>query len=270
MMTELQQREFDILKIFIEICDKLKLKYFLVCGSALGAVKYEGFIPWDDDVDVALLRPDYELFLKEAPKLLPENIFLQNYKTDKKFPAIYSKLRNSDTTYIETSSAKLPINHGIYIDVFPLDGYPEEKIKQSIFEIKKTIYKRLLSVAYQPDRAWKWLFIAPFRLFCINKFSNTIAKSYEKMISKYSVYDTKLLCNHGNWQGKLDYTAVEYFGDGSAGVFEGLSVCLPYNYHDYLMRKYGSYNNELPKSQQVGHHYYIKMDCNKSYKEYVK
>ncbi|MEE0914256.1 MAG: LicD family protein [Ruminococcus sp.] len=269
-MTELQKCEFDILKIFIDICDRLKLKYFLVCGSALGAVKYKGFIPWDDDIDVALLRPDYELFLKEAPKLLPKNIFLQNYKSDKKFPTIYSKLRNSDTTYIETSSAKLPINHGIYIDIFPLDGYPEKKLKQNIFEIRKTIYKRLLSVAYQPNKSWKWFFIAPFRLFGINRFSNKIAKSYEKMISKYSIYKTKLLTNHGNWQGKLDYSPVEHFGDGSEGIFEGLNVRLPYNYDAYLKQKYDCYEDDLPDSKKVGHHFYTKMDCNKSYKEYVK
>ena len=77
-MTKLQQTEFDLLKTTVDICDKLGITYYLVCGSALGAVKYSGFIPWDDDVDIAMPRLDYKRFCKEAPELLPEYYFLQN------------------------------------------------------------------------------------------------------------------------------------------------------------------------------------------------
>ena len=70
MMNELQKIEFDLLKIFVEICQKLNLNYYLVCGTALGAVKYNGFIPWDDDIDVALCREDYEIFCQKAQQLL--------------------------------------------------------------------------------------------------------------------------------------------------------------------------------------------------------
>ena len=94
-MTPIQKKVLQILQSFMQICDQLQLKYFLVCGSALGAVKYGGFVPWDDDVDVALFRNDYERFCKEAPALLPEQLFLQNFQSDPAFPAIYGKLRNS-------------------------------------------------------------------------------------------------------------------------------------------------------------------------------
>ena len=76
-MNRLQTVELELLKAFVDICEKLGLKYYLVCGTALGAVKYGGFIPWDDDVDVALPREEYRRFLQEAPALLPEHIFLQ-------------------------------------------------------------------------------------------------------------------------------------------------------------------------------------------------
>lgn len=90
-MNELQQAEFALLKAFDQVCAKLGLKYFLVCGSALGAAKYRGFIPWDDDIDVALYREDYEIFCAHAAALLPEHLFVQNDRTDPAFPAIYSK-----------------------------------------------------------------------------------------------------------------------------------------------------------------------------------
>ena len=144
-MTHLQEKEFKILEKFIQVCEELKLDYFLVCGSALGAVKYGGFIPWDDDIDVALFRDDYNRFINEAPILLPPNLFLQNCHSEEKFPTIYSKLRDSETTFIEKSAKFLPINHGIYIDVFPLDGYPKGKIERSVFEIKKKLSKKYMS-----------------------------------------------------------------------------------------------------------------------------
>lgn len=129
-MNELQKIEFDMLKEVVRVCSELKLTYYLVCGSALGAIKYRGFIPWDDDMDIALPRRDYEIFIKEAQALLPENLFLQNYHTEPSFPQIFSKLRNSETTYIEKSVSKLPVNHGVYIDIFPLDEYPSDRAEQ--------------------------------------------------------------------------------------------------------------------------------------------
>ena len=103
-MNALQKRELELFQAFLQVCHQLKLPYFLVCGSALGAVKYQGFIPWDDDMDIAMLRPDYEVFLAQAPALLPGHIFLQNYKTDPAFPAIYSKLRLSGTLFLVAQS----------------------------------------------------------------------------------------------------------------------------------------------------------------------
>ena len=81
-MNALQKRVLELFQAFLQVCQQLNLSYFLVCGSALGAVKYQGFIPWDDDMDLAMLRPDYEAFLAQAQALLPRHIFLQNYKTD--------------------------------------------------------------------------------------------------------------------------------------------------------------------------------------------
>ena len=96
-MEELRKVQIEMLQTFKDICDRHDLTWFCVCGTALGAVKYGGFIPWDDDLDVALPREDYEKFLKIAPKYLPEHMFVQNYKTDKRCPHPFSKLRNSNT-----------------------------------------------------------------------------------------------------------------------------------------------------------------------------
>lgn len=132
-MNALQEKERELLEILLSVCEQLKLPYYLVCGSALGAVKYRGFIPWDDDIDVGLLRHDYEILLEKAPALLPEGVFLQNYRTDPAFPLLMSKLRASNSTFIETDKAHLPIHHGVFIDFFPWTGIREQPLPGGIW-----------------------------------------------------------------------------------------------------------------------------------------
>lgn len=270
-MTQLQQVEFELLKTLDEVCAQLDIPYFLVCGSALGAVKYGGFIPWDDDIDVAMYREDYERFIHEAPMLLPAHMFLQNYHTEPTFPQIYSKLRNSCTTYIEKSAAKLPINHGIFLDVFPLDGYPRNPAVQHILEFRKRLYTSMLYTAYDfPRRGLGKILNILWRILGIHNQTKAIAGKYDCMVKKYPVKGSDRICNHGNWQGKLDYSPAEFFSAGRCVSFENLPVKIPQQYHEYLTRKYGDYTKDLPEDQQSGHHYFTVCDCNRSYTEHIK
>lgn len=256
-MNALQKKELELLTYFIDVCQKLGLEYYLVCGSALGAVKYGGFIPWDDDLDVALPRPDYERFVKEAQKLLPPHIFLQNSRTDPAFPQIFSKLRDSNTTYLEKSVAKLPMNHGIYIDVFPLDGYPPKKRDRILLEFRKRMYQHQLNTVVDVPRNLKsQLHFLFYRLLGCHKRTAEIAQRYDRMIASHTVADSAYWCNHGNWQGRLEYAPAEQYGRGIEAEFEGIKVRIPKEYDAYLTQKYGDWRGDLPKEEQVGHHYY--------------
>ena len=270
-MTELQKVEFDILKEFVRICDELNLTYFLVCGSALGAVKYQGFIPWDDDVDVALPREDYKIFCHKAQEMLPKHIFLQNHVTDSRYPMIFSKLRNSNTTYLEKSLSKLPINHGVYIDVFPLDGYPISAEERHELERKKLRFQKKMScVYYLPDLKLKArIGYRLRRILGYHRNTNEKVREYEQLISSYPIRNSTFICNHGNWQGDLEYATSEQYGNGTWADFEGLRVRIPEKYDAYLTQKYGNWRGELPPEEQEGHHYYTVLDLKKSYKEYI-
>lgn len=269
-MTDLQKKELELLTQFISVCEKLNITYYLVCGTALGAAKYQGFIPWDDDVDVGIPREDYERFLRDAPALLPEGLFIQNYRTDPQFPHVFSKLRDSNTTYIEKETAHLKINHGIYIDIFPLDGYPVNKWEQRILELRKKIYgwMQYCALTGSPKRKVR----IRNRIFRMLGYHKRTAKTLARMDRLYSRYPAKasdVWCNHGNWQGKLEYAPRWHFGEGTPGIFEGVAVRLPEKYDDYLTRKYRDWRADLPESQKYGHHFYTVCDVNKPYTDYL-
>lgn len=271
-MNELQKTELEILRAFIGVCDKLDLHYYLVCGSALGAVKYGGFIPWDDDIDVALPRGDYDVFVREAQALLPEYCFVQNYRSDPGFPAFYCKIRDSRTTYIEKSMQHRRMNHGVYIDVFPLDGYPEDIKEANHLERRKRILKRRIDCANAFQKGQKPLTRAYFileRILGCHRRSAKYAQELDRLVASYSADSSSRWCNHGNWQGTKEYVPREQYGEGREAFFEGLAVRIPEKYDAYLTQKYGDWRADLPEEEKVGHHYYTVCDLSQPYTKYM-
>ena len=269
-MTELQLAEFEILKEFVRVCNELGLTYYLVCGSALGAEKYGGFIPWDDDVDVALPRADYEIFCQKAQSKLPEHLFLQNYRTDEYYPLFFSKIRDSRTTFVEKSYAGLNINHGIYIDVFPLDGYPDDVELQKRLEKEKRRYSLMRLCCLNVELSFKTRILVFVEKLCgIHKKPSKFVHRIENHIKQYPTDKAQIWCNHGNWQGKLEYAQKEQYGKGTVAKFEGLEVKIPEKIDEYLTQKYSDWRADLPVSEQQGHHYHYICDTKRSYKEYI-
>jgi len=201
---------------------------------------------------------------------LPEKMFLQTYQTDENFPHIFAKLRNSDTTYIEKSVAHIDMNHGVYIDIFPLDGYPKDINEQEQLEKQKFYYKRKLSCAFaMPYGGTAKIKHITKRLLGYDRNRKKTLENYTALISQYSPDDSDYICNHGNWQGKLEYAPCEQYGNGVMAKFEGLDVRVPEQYDAYLTQKYGDWRADLPAEQQVGHHYYTVLDLDNPYAMYM-
>ena len=267
-MTELQQAEFEILKQAVSVCEALGLRYFLVCGSALGAVKYGGFIPWDDDVDLALPREDYERFLEAAPGLLPPELVVQNYRTERYCPNLFTKLRNRNTTFVEASAAELPICHGVFIDLFPLDRYPASGLRARRVELRKRVLLGLASSVYcSPKRGRALLYDRLGRLLGVRERLPKLMNRLEKTLIQPENRAGPILCNHGNWQGKKDYFPQTVFAEGVPASFEGLAVVVPKEYDVYLTQKYGDWRADLPEEQKVGHHAASRCDLKTPYTE---
>lgn len=145
LLKKIQEYELNILNETVKVCDKLQLKYSLFYGTMIGAIRHQGFIPWDDDVDIVMPREDYEIFLVEAQKYLPSHLFLQHYSTEKNNNNLFIKIRDTRTLFLEKDSQEFDICHGIFIEIFPLDKCNIKKIKS---ENRKRQKFNLISSCY--------------------------------------------------------------------------------------------------------------------------
>lgn len=274
-MEKLKELELAILDKFIEICDVNNLHYFLVGGSCLGAVRHNGFIPWDDDIDVAMPRPDYDEFIKIAQQYLPENLFLQCYKNEPDYRLDFAKIRNSNSTFIESSSRKLNINKGIYIDIFPIDGMPFKKAEKRSLQLHKSLAKLYLGKDYcrTEQSVAKWIlykmavFVA--RVVYLFKTTQQVQAELENHYRKFNYYDCANVVIHGGAWKKKEIHPREQYGTGINAKFEGRNVIIPEKAEQYLKSQYGDWQKLPPEEKRVTHHFYDVIDTEKSYKYYV-
>ena len=132
----------NILKGIDETCRQHNLRYYIFAGTLLGAVRHKGFIPWDDDMDIAMPRPDYDKLIEHQKEWLPANLEMVCNETDKDYPQPFAKIQDANTTIIER--IQLPYLGGAYIDVFPLDGMTKSPIKQRLHFFKYWYWKRMI------------------------------------------------------------------------------------------------------------------------------
>ncbi len=268
-LMEIKQIEMELFKSFISVCQKLNLKYYLIGGTLLGAVRHKGFIPWDDDIDVGMLREDYEIFLEKGQALLPEGYFLQCGKSDPEYLNCFAKIRNSNTTYLETSVRNRKINHGVFIDIFPLDFYPDNEKKQKLLLLKKKVLNSRISLLYYNERKNKSFKIKLIE--AIIKFlypsCRMAVKDRDKLYK--SVKNGSFVANHGGAWGIKEIVPVEWYGEGIFLEFEGLTVRAPIEYDKWLTQVYGDYMQLPPEEKRCPHHYVDVIDFKKSYREYI-
>lgn len=130
-LRKLQMTILDIIKLFADICEKHHLRYFMVGGTMLGAARHKGFIPWDDDVDMGMPRPDYEKFLSIVKEELPEGYAFRNYKSDAEYKRYFSRIVDKNVEIYNNSNTK-EIVENAWLDIFPYDGMPAGKLQQKI------------------------------------------------------------------------------------------------------------------------------------------
>ncbi len=180
--------ELDMLEKFIEVCSKYNLRFFAMYGTLLGAIRHKGFIPWDDDVDIAMPREDYEKLLEIGPKEFKYPYFFQSPYTDKYYGFSFVKIRNSETTSISPKLVRNSnnMNMGIMIDVFPLDMIREDKTSEIREEMTKLININIASMKKYS------LFLEKNDYEVIEKYynpNNELADTYYKMQTIARTYE---------------------------------------------------------------------------------
>lgn len=267
-MNDLQKCQFDIFKKTIEILDQNNLKYYLIGGSLLGAVRHKGFIPWDDDIDIGMPRDDYEKFAKIANEILPKELFYQDKKTDKEYPYNFAKIRKNGTLFVQKPVERFNMNQGVYIDVFPLDGSKDSLKKQASYA-KKCIRINYISIAKalidsETTQSFQRKVIV-FILNVLNKFigQKNIDKMLYKTMTKYSFYNSKYIGNLiGVGKEREVFSKLDYFSNEkkySLVEFEGLMVKGPINPDAVLKHNYGDYMKFPPEEKRVSHHQIVEM-----------
>lgn len=267
LTDKLKQIQLNILDEFIEICDEHHFCYFALGGTALGSVRHRGFIPWDDDIDVGLSREDFEAFLNVAQAELPSGMFLQTFKTDENYPQCFAKIRASNTTFIEISSSNIDMNHGVYIDIFPLDGYPEGVAGRLAFQLRDRILKMAVTGCYLLDESQdSWAKKMVKRTVRKRIPYKRAVRELDEMYRQHSYRDSTTIGDLSFGGSAIMPKAV--FGNGVTGTFEGRSIRLPEKTDEYLTRLYGDYMTPPPPEKRIAHHYCTVIDLEKPYTAY--
>lgn len=266
-MDQLKTIETDILRAFVRVCEQLNLRYYLLGGTLLGAVRHQGFIPWDDDIDIGMPRADYERFLEQGGGLLPDHLFLQTNVTDPEYPLCFAKIRDSRTTFVESSVGDRKINHGVFLDIFPLDYYPEGVFERATFTLrKKLLCGRIDTVFRIPEnrtaKARSKRILGTILMPSLKRAVRNRNRLYR------SVKKSSFLANYGGAWGAKEIVPADWYGDGTPVQFEGLTVMAPREYDKWLTQVYGDYMQLPPVEKRVNHHYTDAIDLKKSYLEY--
>lgn len=234
----------EILINFIHVCECLDLTYYMVHGSLLGTVRCKGFFPFDDDIDVAMPRKDYNKLLSEGQKFLPDNMYIQSCQIEHRFPMAFAKIRDSQTAFIQHFMLGFDINQGIYIDIFPIDYYPKSAFMRKRLSLLESIYKarigyELLYESKQP--AWKSFLRGISRIIC-----PSWDKAVQKRAALYSNIPTGNSVIVIGGKAKERGISRDLFGEGLLLPFESIQVKCPSKYREYLTCIYGDYMHYDP------------------------
>jgi len=256
-LKKLQAELLDLLIEFDRICNKYDIPYFLYGGTLLGAIRHKGFIPWDDDIDVAMFRDDYNKFKSIVEiELDKDKYFFQNQETDKFYNWVFARLRKNNTVYKREGQEHLKYHDGIFIDIFPLDDISENKFKQNLTLYMCKLCKKALWAPVGIKYGKNIIHRNVFKLLNLIPRSRIIS-IYEYFAIKFNKQKTGLIASHNAFSIVLKK---EWYESSKKVEFEGLKFNAPAQYHEFLKARYGDYMKLPPKEDRVGHHYvsYIK------------
>ena len=264
VLKKLQNVQVEILRDFDKVCKKYSLQYFMLGGSGIGTVRHHGFIPWDDDIDVAMVRKDYDTFLSVIDKEMGDKYKILTPLVDKNYACNVTHLQKKGTKFVPETSKNLKCDLCIDIDIFPLDNMPDD-LKLRNRQLKKTwILNKLIFLCGtgEPVIPWKgikkifakivcWMIHIFLKIFHISP--RWLYKKLQKEQKKYNDQECEYMCPFEVTMASRAYISKEELYPLVEMPFESMTVYMPNQYDVYLQRLFGDYMQLPPESERVNH-----------------
>ena len=254
----------DVLRFFNDVCKAHGLTYFCCGGTAIGAIRHGGFIPWDDDIDVFMPRPHYDRFVQLASEAHWDDYELVTPYNKADYPLFFAKLCNRHTTLVE--EADTPCVVGLYIDIFPIDGAPDDVVAAQAMEarFRKTKnkleaisthntfaeYMRLLTM----PREWGRFVRKTIGFFFRQSYRRRLLRQLAAISYQYDYDSSTVVAVYCGSYGPKEVFPKQWLSGTVPFSFEGLTVDLPTGYDEYLRQYYGDYMQLPPEEKRVAHH----------------
>ncbi len=264
-IRQLQHRLTDILVAFDNVCKEHGLTYYMMYGTMLGAVRHQGFIPWDDDIDLGMPRDDYEKLIQHAKEWLPEWMEFVCAENDKEYPVAFGKIQDARTTLIERAHYKYL--GGIYCDIMPIDGIPANPLRQWLHIRHYHFWFRTLYLVHRdPYRhghgVSSWLPRIVQKLFTLEG----VQKKIRNVLTKYHYNDYDQICLYNDHTHAV--ISKKVFEPATQIPFEGHMFNGVHDTDAYLKHCFGNTYMQLPPVEKRHVHNFHYLDFDNPYKDY--
>lgn len=252
----------DILREVVRVCEAASIPYFIQGGTAIGAHFFGDIVPWDDDIDLGMTRDDYERFLRKAPSLLSEGYVLQEFSTEPATPFYFAKVRKRGTRFVEREWVGLPIEEGIFIDIFPYDLVPDSPRLERLQRLRVKFWVN----CFTAKSVWLWRWFGRANNGCVFPKSMVLCAAMRAVtltMSKRRIYDrlrrelTRYNSTDAHYYNIVrmpkDHIAVDAIRRAAPMPFAGMMLTAPADLETYLRRHYGNIQKWLPEDRQLNH-----------------
>lgn len=262
ILRQLHEELYDVLREVVRVCDTAGIPYFIQGGTAIGAHFFDDIVPWDDDVDLGMTRENYERFLREAPTLLSEGYVLQEFTTERDTPFYFAKVRKRGTRFVEREWVGMPIEEGIYIDIFPYDLIPDNETLRRKQRAKVGFWVNCFMAKSVWLWRWfgranngvvlpkSWLSCFAIRLVAATHSKEQIYDKLKRELTRYNDTDAKY---YNIVRMPKDMIAVEAINTPERRKMGAMEVWAPSDLETYLRNHYGDIQKWLPEDKRLNH-----------------
>lgn len=257
----LHQEDLDIVKAVVKICEEHDLKYYMLGGTMLGAIRHGGFIPWDDDIDLGMFRDDYERFL-QLENELPSNLKIVNYKNTPYYLYYITRVLDTETKVIEERIGNENKYTNASIDIFPIDGTPNNKLLRKIYYLRVLYHRALMALCYKDSidrhrsrsRVEKMFLWVAERL-PVEKMTTPYKQKekIDKLLKKQKIEGSKYIGNIMGAYRTKEIVPAEFYGSGKMYPFEDIELRGMDMADEYLKWTYGDYMQLPPEDKRKTH-----------------